>query len=66
MMLQVLIDQKGGTVENEIRGGILHQKNVQVRKKKYNLRYQLNRLLMHGVAVIRLAVQLYFPIYQTN
>jgi hypothetical protein len=28
MMLQVLIDQKGGTVENEIRGGILHQKNV--------------------------------------
>jgi hypothetical protein len=30
MMLQVLIDQKGDTIENEIRGGIQNQKNVHV------------------------------------
>jgi len=28
MTLQVLIDQKGDTIENEIRGGIWNQKNV--------------------------------------
>jgi len=39
MILQVLIDQKGDTVESEIRSGILHQKNVRVGKRKYNLRY---------------------------